>query len=194
MVKDLNRIANNNGTTIKRMRNAIERTLDKATDDHMSEGSAWYSAANAEAIRLSEQSGYSVEQVAAAISHLSPRLHWSRNLRAANELVFTGHAHAVMSRGLAKAKEALESDDPVETFSPTAFKTTAFYHNIVGDLDQVTVDVWASRLVNVDEKTLGRVGMYQAVSHAYRLAAKSFDIKPAEAQSVSWTVIRGRAD
>lgn len=194
LVKDLDRIAVNNGTTIKRMRNAVERALNKATDDHMSEGSSWYATANAEAVRLSEQSGYTVEQVAAAISHLSPRLHWVRNLEAAESLVLTGDARAVMSRGLAKAKEALKSDNPVETFSPGALKTTAFYHNIVGDLDQVTVDVWASRLVNVDEKTLGRVGMYQAVSHSYRLAAKSFDLKPAEAQAIGWTIVRGRSD
>lgn len=194
LVKDLNVLAAKNGTSIKRMRNAINRTLDESTPELSLAGKIWYESAYNECANIAIHSEYNVDQVAAAVAHLSPRMHWSRNIDLAKTLIMTGDAPC-MRRSLDNAKAALMSDNPIETFGPAAHKTRAFFRNILKDYQPVTVDVWAARIaMGTDdaEKMLGRKGMYQAVSHAYTLAAKDNNVFPAEAQAIAWCVIRGR--
>jgi hypothetical protein len=72
----------------------------------------------------------------------------------------------------------------------------AFARNIAGDLDAVTIDMWAFAAACGDlaDKYLARAGSYETVANAYRIAAKRFGIKPAQMQAIVWVAIRGRAD
>ena len=193
LVKDLNEIAVKNGTSMKRMRNAIHRTIDAGEPGVITEGIAWYIFAKQECEKMAIHSQYNLHQVAAAVAHLSPRMPWSRNISFAQELVNTGSA-PVMQRSLENAKRALVSDNPIETFGVGAHKTRNFYRNLTGDHTVVTVDTWAARIAMPDlesEKILGRKGMYDAVSHAYKLAAYDYSLRPAEVQAVAWCAARG---
>lgn len=65
------------------------------------------------------------------------------------------------------------------TYAP---KVRAFYRNLMGDLDHVTVDVWAARAAGVDP-----------ANFRYRRAAQLSGVAPAELQSVVWVNQRGSA-
>lgn len=193
LVKDMNDIAVKNGTSIKRMRNAINRTIDLSTPELTEAGKLWYKSAYDECADIALNSQYTINQVVGAVAHLSPRMYWRHNIAYAQELVETGSA-PVMTRSLENAKRALLSSDPIETFSAGSHKTRSFYRNILNDYDAVTVDTWAARIaIGTDdaEKILGRRGMYHAISHAYKLAGMNHDLSPAETQAVAWCVARG---
>lgn len=193
LVKDLNNTAVKSGTSIKRMRNAINRVMDNSTPELTEAGINWYKSAYDECVDIAINSRYTVQQVAGAVAHLSPRMPWNLNVAYTRELIETGSAPC-MERSVHNAKVALMSDDPIKTFSPTALKTRSFYRNILNDYDVVTVDTWAARVaIRSDdaEKVLGRKGMYQAISHAYKLAGNDNALTPAETQAVAWCVMRG---
>ena len=193
LVKELNEIAVKNGTSMKRMRNAINRTIDQGDISIKAQGISWYIFAHHDCVDLAKSSGYSLEQVAGVVAHLSPRMAWKLNIKYAQQVIETGKA-PVMRRSLENAQRALTSDNPVETFSNGSLKTRCFYENLIGNSQVVTVDSWAARIaINRPdaEKILNRSGMYHAISHAYKLAARDNDLFPAEAQAIAWCVKRG---
>lgn len=193
LVKNMNDIAIKNGTTIKRMRNAINRTIDKSTPELTEAGKNWYKSAYDECVDIAINSPYTINQVVGAVAHLSPRQHWKKNIDYTKLVIETGDAPC-LNRSIENAKRALMSDNPIDTFSPTAIKTRSFYHNILSDYDHVTVDVWAARIAlgsDDAEKILGRKGMYQSISHAYKLAGMNHGLTPAETQAVAWCAARG---
>jgi hypothetical protein len=99
----------------------------------------------------------------------------------------------VMSGPAGRAHKALNAAEPFDTFGKAAKKTRSFARNITGDVHAVTVDVWAARIAGVTEDQLKLVGVYEAVAHCYRLAAKRAGIDPQQMQAITWIVIRGSA-
>lgn len=169
----------------------ILRTFDRATASDVESGSRWYDEAGDLATSLAHLAG-SREHAAAVISALSPRTPWSRNVFAATALL-TGSAdeardYGAMSANVDRAERVLKSDSPLDVL--TGPKTNAFARNILGDDEAVTVDVWACRVADLDETALGRVGAYDAVAHAYRLAARRRGVSPATMQATTWIVAR----
>jgi hypothetical protein len=173
----------------------ILRTFDRATASDLESGARWYDEAGSLASQLSDSAGYSREQVAAVIAHLSPRTSWDRNVASAVALVREGGVAArelgAIGDNVDRAVASLDWEDPVASFGPKAHKTRSFYLNILGDREAVTVDVWAARVAGVTEKELRRVGVYDQVAHAYRLAARRRGVDPSTMQAVTWVVARG---
>ena len=191
----LQRVAN---TSTRAMVDRIVTTYLHATEQQRADGAAWYGDGEAIITALSAESGYSVEHVAAVVSHLSPRTTWSRNVYGATMLVTTGTAPTCIGSNVDRARKALESDVPLDTFGGP--KTRRFARNLLGDRSVVTVDVWAARVafgstVANPESTLSRAGVYDAVEHAYILAAKRLnnlghDVDPVDVQATTWIVVR----
>ena len=186
----LRRVAN---TSTRAMVDRIVRTYDRSTPEQREDGAAWYGDGESIIRDLSARSGYSVEHVAAVVSHLSPRTTWSRNVYGATMLVTTGTAPTCIGSNVDRARRALDSDAPLDTFGGP--KTRRFARNLLGDRDSVTVDVWAARVAFGDtvanpESILGRKGVYDAVEHAYRLAAARLGTDPVSVQATCWIVIR----
>lgn len=177
--------------TTRTVTERIMRVFARATEDDILAGKGWYSEAQGVARELAEEAGMSVTAAAAVIAHLSPRCPWERNITMARELVRTGDTKGLRGN-IGKARRAMVADDPWSTFG-NGPKTKAFAANIIGDDHAVTVDVWAARIAGITEEQLGLVGIYEAVSHAYRLAAKRVGITPAQMQAITWVVIRGSA-
>jgi hypothetical protein len=98
-----------------------------------------------------------------------------------------------MSGPAGRARRALEVADPEATFGKKALKTLNFSRNISGCVNSVTVDVWAAKVVGVTEAQLKLTGVYDAIAHCYRLAAKRAGIHPAQMQAICWIVVRGSA-
>ena len=173
----------------------IIRTLGKADAVTVREGMGWYDEARQLTVKLSLLSEYTTAQVAAAMAHLSPRLRWKQNVEAIRELVLYGTLPAYIMQGPGKrARKALVAAEPMNTFGKRAKKTLAFARNINGDVNAVTVDVWIMQVIGISEDQLKLTGVYDAVAHAYRLAAKRRGFTPAQLQAITWIVVRGSAN
>ncbi|AJD82503.1 hypothetical protein SHEEN_85 [Mycobacterium phage Sheen] len=180
------------GVTTRTVVDRIMRVFARATEADILAGKAWYHEAQGVARELADNADISVTAAAAVIAHLSPRCPWERNIAMARELVYTGDTRGLRGN-IDKARRAMVADDPWSTFG-NGPKTRAFAANILGDEHAVTVDVWAARIAGITEDQLGLVGVYEAVAHAYRLAAKRVGITPAQMQAITWVVIRGSAN
>lgn len=185
------------GTSTRATVDRIVRTFDRATVSDVEAGATWYGDANDIATELASAAG-SREHAAAVIAHLSPRTAWARNVAGAVGLVTDGNTHGCIGANVDRARRALQSPDPVATLNGP--KTRRFALNILGDRDAVTVDVWAARVafgtsVSDPEAALSRKGVYDAIEHAYRLAAARRGVDPTTMQATTWIVARnGRAN
>jgi hypothetical protein len=184
------------GTSTRATVDRIVATYRRATPADLEAGARWYGDAGTVATDLARAGGTSVEHAAAVIAHLSPRTPWARNVSGAWSVVLTGDAPGCLRRNVAGARRALESDAPLGTLGGP--KTQRFARNILGDRDAVTVDVWAARVALGERDDLDRVltwaGVYAALEHAYRLAARRLGVDPVTVQATTWVVARnGRA-
>jgi hypothetical protein len=175
----------------------IVTTYGRATDQNRADGAAWYADGGTIVDSLAGRSGLSREHVASVVSHLSPRTSWGRNVYGATMLITTGEAPTCLGTNVARARRALESDAPLDTFGGP--KTRRFARNLLGDRSVVTVDVWAARVAFGDradaKRLLGRVGIYDAVERAYVIAAQRLGVDPVTVQATTWIVARnGRSD
>ncbi len=184
--------------------NRIMKTWDRATPSDVEAGSRWYGEDSGAILRGLVAAGggsMTLQHAAAVVSHLSPRTSWGRNVAGAYALV-TGGVEAArelgcISRNVELAQAALESEEPLATLNGP--KTKRFAWNLLGYREAVTVDVWAARVALGDtaenpERILGLTGVYDALEHCYRLAARRAGVDPTTMQATTWVVARnGRA-
>lgn len=183
------------GLTVETVVKRIMRTFERATTDEFLQGLVWYFDAKQIVTDLSSQSDYTAAQVAAAMAHLSPRLRWKQNVDSIEQLVLSGKVpNYVMSGPANRAKAALVAANPELTFGKKALKTLNFSRNVSGCSNSVTVDVWAANVAGIAESELKLTGVYDAIAHCYRLAAKRAGVTPAQIQAITWIVVRGSAD
>lgn len=178
---------------------ALYRGASPATLDV---GRAWYRATSARVLSyVVSASGFRLtrERAAAIVALLSPRKTWRDNIRQALRTAEAladgrdpGAGRGVFSRVRPLLRAACRADvDPATLFPVTAPKTSAFFRNLSGDLDPVTVDVWAARAAGVAPEALANVGVYADVADAYRRAAGIVGDAPASVQAVTWCAVRG---
>lgn len=180
----------------------ITSRFKSATKEQRAEGVDWYKRANDIAFELGKGD---VKKGAGILSALSPAMEWTRNIRAARELVNTGETtHQYYHSTVTKAKRILEGEDPDTLFNEkTGAKTLNFYHNIANPEDPlpVTIDRHAHDIAVGEKgsmtKTLsGHLAgpRYRHFSEAYRNAAHELGIPIAnQVQAVTWgTQPKGR--
>lgn len=167
-------------------------------------GRAWYRESAARtlgAIGAASTGRLNREQSAAIVSLLSPRTPWRVNIRRALDVavrVTDGRDPGAVSGAFAYARplirRAVASPDPADCFRPeTGPKTAAFFRNLCGDLQPVTVDVWAARAVGLGDADLGNLNTYSRVADCYTEAARIVGDAPASVQAVAWIVERRAA-
>jgi hypothetical protein len=190
----------------------IVKTWQRATPSDIEAGVNWYGRDAADLLDgLVNVGARSREHAAAVVAHLSPRTTWTRNVAGAYAMVSAyrkgeatsgeafaaGRAARCMERNVTAALQALYSDDPLATLNGPKVKRFAW--NLLGYREAVTVDVWAARVAigettDDPEKVLGWAGVYDAIEHAYRLAARRVGVDPTTMQATTWIVARnGRA-
>jgi hypothetical protein len=176
--------------TIDTLVRRILKVWGRATASDIEAGARWYDEAGQIATGLAN-GDVSIEQAAAVIAALSPRTSWTRNVAGATALVNQGPTAARRLGCLARNVETAQRAKRTGLAAINGPKTSRFALNILGDREAVTVDVWACRVAGVDETKLGRVGVYDAIEHAYRLAARRVGVDPAAMQATTWIVARG---
>lgn len=68
-------------------------------------------------------------------------------------------------------------------------KVNAFYNNIIGNYNHVTIDIWMLRYFRSD-KTQVNIGDYKKYSRIIRKLSIKFNMLPCELQAVLWYKIR----
>jgi hypothetical protein len=179
--------------TLETLERRILAVFDRATVSDVESGSTWYDDAQALARQWSLETEHDLEHCAAVLSHLSPRTTWTRNVMGAADLLrFGTKANGIIGANFDRAAASLDADDVESTFGGP--KTRRFFRNIIGDSEAVTVDVWALRVAGLDDSTIGRVGVYDAIEAAYQRAARKRGVAPTTMQATTWIVARnGRA-
>lgn len=178
--------------TEKAMRANLRRRFENASELHIESGLTWYESAQSDVSAIACEFGHTVEQVAAAMAHLSPKCPWARNKKMTRELVSTGTTKG-MGGPISRAKSALISSTPIEDMKGP--KTSSFAKNLVGRYETVTVDIWAYRAA-CPSGDIERMGTkeYRAIECAYKATAKHYGISPAQFQAIIWCAVRGKAD
>jgi len=146
-------------------------------------------------------------QVAGVIAALSPRCQWSTNVAWAAAVVHAARTGAPMPRVHTKtmrrqAWRIANGEHPLAVLHGP--KVRAFWANITGDTDAVTVDVWAVRAARGDRAVRGADGRmswaddgrvsereYRAYADVYRRAARRLGVTPRECQAAVWVAVRG---
>lgn len=176
--------------SVETLTRRVLRWFDTASPSQIEEGARWYDEATDLAVSLAphiDTDEASVAVAAQVIAALSPRTFWSRNVAGAYALIVHDEAlPGLIGRNIEMARRILDGEEGVLK-GP---KTRAFAKNVAGDREAVTVDVHAAYAAGVDEDLLRRHGVYEAVAHAYRLAARRRGVDPATMQATVWVVAR----
>jgi hypothetical protein len=180
-------------TTFEETVQRILETYDRATDTQLEDGMQWYPGEGQWVVEVAYAHGFSVDTVAAVAAHLSPRIDWDRCKTLTQIFLSGGGTFGLMKANAARAQSAIDSETPLSTVKGN--KTKSFAANLLGDVDAVTVDVWAIRValgatVRGDEVKIAH--LYDALADAYREAALRRGISAPSMQAVTWVVARGR--
>ncbi len=177
------------GVSTRIISNRIVKAYSETSPADRMAGEEWYSVAQNHCKILAQIGGISEKHSAAVISHLSPRTTWKRNIEGAYGLVVLNRADHCMTANVNRAKQALQSSDPFSTIKGP--KTKSFAFNMIGDTNKSTIDVWVLRALGLDDKQLGRAGVYDAIAHCFNLASIRLGVPPSHIQAAIWVWIRG---
>jgi hypothetical protein len=171
----------------------IRAAFEAATPDDLAKGLRWYANAQREGRKV----GPTLHRGVGVIAALSPLQAWDVNIELANKLAAV-HAEGKpmpttgygFKRNTAKAWAILNGAKPLDVLSGP--KVRAFYRNMLGCSDSVTVDRWAVRIAIGDPDHSGTVpsGEYDAMADAFRRVAAEKGLTPRELQAATWTWVR----
>jgi len=143
----------------------------------------WYS----ETIRLGRKRfGKDWPLFAALLAATSPRKQIKANFDLAMR-IYRAHINGEPWQRIKGIVERALSGQPL-----SGNKVRAFYENLVGNPDAVTIDVWVMRHFGIDKKTLSD-REYAELSNKIRKTAKKEGLTPAEYQAIIWTLERRKA-
>lgn len=187
-----------------RLRHAVARVdswLDVATLDDLANGVAWYDRAYGMAQTIAAETwrkherGLTTRQCAGVIAALSPRCQWATNVSAARIMAHAAAAGAPMPHcagtlsNRRKAWRIANGEDPDLVLGGP--KVRAFFANIMGDVESVTVDAWAARAAEgrwVEQAPTRR--RYELLAETYRRVARKRGMAARDVQAAVWTVFR----
>jgi hypothetical protein len=178
---------------------ALEHWYGRADENVKDEGRAWYDASREIVRELASAHGLPHDTVAASLAALSPMTRWTENVAGIIRLLHAYENHAsraprnctLFYRNAVKAWAILHDGNPWILFdgSPKVF---AFWRNLCGDEQAVTVDTWMLRAVGEDNvaRSGARPAMVRRVAEAVRECAWKYGETPASFQAIVWVQIR----
>lgn len=172
------------------MRDRLLRLYSAASNDQLSAGRLWYPNAEAVIDNLSREFGLGRPTIAGIVAVLSPRQRWRKNIEAARAIL-EGEPWRVtgLATNRAKAEQLRDGGTPLAIIGGD--KVTAFWANLNGSREAVTIDVWAQRAaLGYFHPHQPRTSRYGRLARAYRAAAEVRAETPREFQAIIWNVIR----
>lgn len=181
---------------IKGLSNIIN-TISQATTNDIDKGMTWYEEARRFCHVIGRRYDMDPKIVAAVLVTLSPRNKWDRNKRDCISVI-KGHISgldaelikvATFHTNKLKALNILDTR-VIDIKGP---KVKSFFDNITnGDSTKVTVDVHAMSIYKGTRYKNSPSGIkeYNQVERAYKQAALALNIKPYQAQAISWVAYK----
>jgi hypothetical protein len=151
------------------------------------DGYNWYSEAAAQINFVCRIEGWDSDDFAGVLATSSPRVSVIRNIRLALHVLHFEDLRVIPMRGIRSSVKRWR--DHGEIVGP---KTNAFYHNLSGRLDHVTLDVWMAHALCVDQKDFNRKATHRTACELITRVGTIIGIKPAEAQAAIWMGQRSR--
>jgi hypothetical protein len=183
--------SNPSPTTLRRYRDNILATYERATEEQKAKGKQWYPVAHDLATMLADGD---TRKGAGVIAALSANKSWSENTKIATRALGSGKATGHVRDALTKATRILNGADPADVL-PMGAKTGNFYRCILDPADPEPVcvdrhahDVAVGKAFGNDDRGLSSKGRYAALAGAYRSAAGRLGILPSELQAITWVV------
>ena len=192
------------------MRNRLLTHWAEATADDLAAGLAWYGRAEQAAQSLADDTSLSPRSAAGIIAALSPRNRWSVNVAQAAQVIIAREngedcPRVSTTHNRSLAWKIAHGADPADVLGGP--KVRAFFANITGDHDAVTVDTWAYRAATGDfrphptkngpymfaEIPAPQGAEYDLVARAFRECAKIVGVTSREFQAAVWVHVRGAA-
>lgn len=181
---------------LKKISKNLDKFFNTATDQNIKDGLKWYTVANNEAKKISENYNIDVYLVAQVISALSPRNKWSQNIKDAEKVcdayidgihpedikVCTFHANKF------KAFNILAGNI---TITDKSLKTFNFVNNIAYlNNDFLTVDIWHLRacfnnMIKINNASIGRLA-YDQIKQLTIKKANKLGLKGYQYQAIIW--------
>ena len=141
-----------------------------------------------------------LNRILALIAVTSPRVHVKRNLKLALEfnkdfefLLFTKEKHIESYRDQWVQEYGImpiTADGLIHYYNTGEVKgpkVSAFYQNLIGNEDAVTIDVWVMRYFGFKQDS-PTARQRQAITDAIRKMAPKYKMTPAQLQAVVWTI------
>lgn len=158
-------------------------------------GAGWYEEAEREMRRIAAAgpSGFGQSAAAGVFAALSPRTQWSVNLKGAYAMAIAADigfdAPPAVGLGISRARAwaIAQGANPNSVLSGN--KVRAFWRNLSGDPNPVTIDIWMARSVGEPEEKIA--SRYPLLEQAFQAAAKEVDVTPRTLQAVVWFATRG---
>lgn len=170
------------------MRRKLTACWERASADQRTRGLVWYDEAGRVAEDLARRGRVTKDQAAGIIAALSPQNYWHHNIRLAYEVV-DGRRDGTFTASISKAIAIKHGKNPAIVLGGP--KTLAFYANIAGNLEPVTLDRHMFKACG--HKLAGCSPMqYAGMAEAVRSTAGAVGLEPAKFQAVIWLVIRER--
>lgn len=178
------------------MKQVLIDSYNRATDNQRADGLFWYKEVRELAVDLSIIYNQPLYVVAGVIAALSPRNRFNRNIQDTRSIMERGEAATVSTFGSNKRKalriiqEARSEEDVIAILKGN--KVVSFFCNIFYKQDdEVTVDVWMLRLLDIKGSVTEK--RYREAADAVRSAAYELGVQPKQLQAVTWVETRGEA-
>lgn len=180
----------------------VTRWVRSATPDQVAAGIGWYEHALEVCVMIATINApgmipVAVDAVAGTFAAYSPRCQVSTNIAwcaATIHAARTGQAcPEVHTRTMRRQAWAIAQGASWQDVLRGP-KVRAFAANILGDTDQVTVDVWAVRAaLGPAACPAGRITarQYAAIAEVYQRAARRLGMSPRDTQAAAWMAVRG---
>lgn len=181
--------------SVDRMASNIVKLYRTASSDNQ-KSILWYSEANRFALHLSSKYGVSVDLAAKVIAVLSPLTRWEVNQVNADLALSSFFDTGTVSRQTHIFSANVEKVQTILMGEPVTLgpKVSAFYANIMGEDDLVTVDSIAASIAVGWAQYPGSYKLNKAalqkIADAYVKAAFKVSCKPSELQAVTWVIAR----
>lgn len=165
----------------------------------------WYEEERNELRKIASYYGLDLEIVCAVVAHTSPQMPWNRNKIVASHIIAIwwqcgkdswrifekAEKLPCIGNNLRKALQVLDANDPMAAkFGP---KTGAFYANLCGSPDAVTVDrhhlYVATKRRGAGDASVSPVAIIE-VQELTRMAARARGMTPADFQAAAWVARR----
>jgi hypothetical protein len=148
----------------------------------------WYRDAAAQIDHICWLEGWDRDEFAGVIATTSPRCSVVRNIRMSLHFMVHRNDRVVPMKGIRKSLHKWLDRRVID--GP---KTGAFYSNLSGCPDAVTLDVWMSYALGCSQTDFaGKANRAKSILRVTQVGER-LGITPAEAQAVIWTGYRSRA-